>query len=189
MNHLLAHLVAIAALVAGMVWLGPVLALVDWITAVLALCGPVLLLLYAYGHADTTRYVLGGYARIVRPTQSPIWYDTDHAKAARIAKTGILFSMLNGGLFTLVGAVQMLQNLDDPSVIGPALAVAILSLLYAALLSGFVFMPLVRFHASEARAISEKDEDETLFHSAWVLMLVSFTILGTFSTLMLIFGS
>ena len=189
MNQVLAHAVAIAATILGMVWLGSVFAMFDLITAFLAILGPAFLLLFTYGYSDTARYVVGGYARMIQPTRTPVWYDTDHAKAARIAKTAIMFSMLNGGLFVLVGAVQMLQNLEDPSVIGPALAVAVMSLLYAALLSGFVFMPLARFHASEARALSEKDGYEIVFHGAWAFMLVLFTTLGTFSTLMLIFGS
>ena len=43
---------------------------------------------------------------------------------------------------TLVGLVQMLARLDDPSSIGPALAVALLTTLYGALLGYLVFAPL-----------------------------------------------
>ncbi len=47
-----------------------------------------------------------------------------------------------GMIGTLVGLVQMLQNLSDPSSIGPAMAVALLTTLYGALLANIVFLPL-----------------------------------------------
>ena len=188
MHNVLALLGALIATVSGILWISPLYNLFDSITVVLALCGPGFLLIYTYGYADVSRHLLGGYARVFFPGKQPLWYDTDHAKTARMAKSGMLFSLMTGGLFILFGAIAMLQNLSDPSAIGPALAVALFSLLYAVLVSTFFFVPMIRFHASEARALSVKDEDGTLLHSAWVFMLVSFTILGTFSILMLIFA-
>ena len=43
---------------------------------------------------------------------------------------------------TLIGLVQMLQNLDDPKSIGPAMAVAILTVLYSVLIVEFLIDPL-----------------------------------------------
>jgi flagellar motor component MotA len=43
------------------------------------------------------------------------------------------FTVAGGVVGVLIGLVQMLQNLEDPSAIGPAMAVALLSLLYAVL--------------------------------------------------------
>ena len=40
------------------------------------------------------------------------------------------FAMLGGMLGTIIGLVQMLQSLADPSAIGPAMAVALLTQLY-----------------------------------------------------------
>ena len=42
---------------------------------------------------------------------------------------------------TIIGQVQMLQRLDDPTAIGPALAVALLALLYGVLLSEGLYRP------------------------------------------------
>ena len=42
----------------------------------------------------------------------------------------------------LIGLVQMLGNLDDPSSIGPAMAVALLTTFYGAVLANMVFLPL-----------------------------------------------
>lgn len=47
-----------------------------------------------------------------------------------------------GMIGTLVGLVQMLAKLDDPSKIGPAMALALLTTLYGALLSNAFFLPL-----------------------------------------------
>ncbi len=48
-----------------------------------------------------------------------------------------------GMIGTLVGLVQMLANMDDPSTIGPSMAIALLTTLYGALLSNLVCLPLV----------------------------------------------
>jgi chemotaxis protein MotA len=37
----------------------------------------------------------------------------------------------------------MLQNLDDPSKIGPAMAIALITTFYGAVLANIVFMPIV----------------------------------------------
>ncbi|MEN8719021.1 MAG: MotA/TolQ/ExbB proton channel family protein [Oceanococcaceae bacterium] len=47
-----------------------------------------------------------------------------------------------GMIGTLVGLVQMLVNLSDPSSIGPAMAVALLTTMYGALLGNLVFLPM-----------------------------------------------
>ena len=48
-----------------------------------------------------------------------------------------------GMIGTLVGLVQMLANMDDPSAIGPSMAVALLTTLYGALISNVICLPLV----------------------------------------------
>lgn len=47
-----------------------------------------------------------------------------------------------GMIGTLIGLVQMLQSLDDPSSIGPAMAVALLTTLYGAVLASLIFNPI-----------------------------------------------
>lgn len=59
-----------------------------------------------------------------------------------------------GMIGTLIGLVQMLTNLDDPKMIGPAMAVAILTTFYGAMLSYLVFLPI----AGKMRARSMQDE-------------------------------
>ena len=47
-----------------------------------------------------------------------------------------------GLIGTLVGLVQMLRNLDNPALMGPAMAVALLTTFYGAVLGHMVFTPL-----------------------------------------------
>ena len=47
-----------------------------------------------------------------------------------------------GWIGVLVGLVIMLKNLDDPSAIGPGLAMALLTAFYATVLAYVVFLPL-----------------------------------------------
>ena len=47
-----------------------------------------------------------------------------------------------GMIGTLIGLVQMLQAMDDPASIGPAMAVALLTTLYGAMIANIVALPL-----------------------------------------------
>lgn len=47
-----------------------------------------------------------------------------------------------GMIGTLVGLVQMLSNMDDPKKIGPAMAVALLTTLYGAIIANVIAMPI-----------------------------------------------
>lgn len=47
-----------------------------------------------------------------------------------------------GMVGTLIGLIQMLQNLSDPTAIGPAMAVAMITTFYGALLANLVFLPM-----------------------------------------------
>lgn len=48
-----------------------------------------------------------------------------------------------GMIGTLVGLVQMLAAMDDPAAIGPAMAIALLTTLYGALVSNVICIPIV----------------------------------------------
>lgn len=58
-----------------------------------------------------------------------------------------------GLIGTLIGLVQMLGNLDDPSTIGPSMSVALLTTFYGAIMAHMVFIPL----AARAERISAEE--------------------------------
>ncbi|MBD3336460.1 MAG: hypothetical protein GF355_13185 [Candidatus Eisenbacteria bacterium] len=60
-----------------------------------------------------------------------------------------------GMIGTLIGLVQMLVQMDDPSKIGPAMAVAILTTFYGAFMANLFFLPM-------ADKLSARSEEELL---------------------------
>ncbi len=60
-----------------------------------------------------------------------------------------------GMIGTLVGLVKMLQSLNDPSAIGPAMAIALLTTLYGALMANLAWIPL-------AGKLKSRTQDEIL---------------------------
>ena len=65
-----------------------------------------------------------------------------HVRSAGILRRAGEVAPAMGLIGTLVGLVQMLGNLQDPSAIGPAMAVALLTTFYGAVLANMVFHPL-----------------------------------------------
>jgi chemotaxis protein MotA len=65
-----------------------------------------------------------------------------HMRAAGVLRRAGEVAPAMGLIGTLVGLVQMLGNLDDPSAIGPSMAVALLTTFYGAVLANMVFTPL-----------------------------------------------
>ena len=65
-----------------------------------------------------------------------------HKLGAEIFTTLGTFAPALGMIGTLIGLVQMLQTMDDPSTIGPAMAVALLTTFYGALMANVVFLPI-----------------------------------------------
>jgi chemotaxis protein MotA len=65
-----------------------------------------------------------------------------HKLGAEIFTTLGTFAPALGMIGTLIGLVQMLQTMDDPSSIGPAMAVALLTTFYGALMANVLFLPI-----------------------------------------------
>tara|TARA_A100001015_G_scaffold288114_1_gene358643 strand:+ start:78 stop:845 length:768 start_codon:yes stop_codon:yes gene_type:complete len=66
-----------------------------------------------------------------------------HAKSTQVAQSWVDISPAMGMIGTLVGLVAMLGNMADPKAIGPAMAVALLTTLYGAMIANTIFMPIV----------------------------------------------
>jgi len=65
-----------------------------------------------------------------------------HQLGAEVFTTMGTFSPALGMIGTLIGLVQMLQTLDDPSRIGPAMAVALLTTFYGSIMANIVCLPI-----------------------------------------------
>jgi chemotaxis protein MotA len=64
------------------------------------------------------------------------------SRSASVLRKAAELSPAMGLIGTLVGLVQMLGSLSDPSTIGPKMALALLTTFYGAILSNLVFTPL-----------------------------------------------
>jgi len=70
-----------------------------------------------------------------------------------------------GMIGTLIGLVAMLSNMDDPKSIGPAMAVALLTTLYGAMLANMVAIPFadkLKLRAAEEEMIKSMAIDAVL---------------------------
>ncbi len=65
-----------------------------------------------------------------------------HDKGAEIFSTIGAYAPAMGMIGTLIGLVQMLQNMSDPSSIGPAMAVALLTTFYGAVIANVIATPI-----------------------------------------------
>ncbi len=69
------------------------------------------------------------------------WQRQRHGTGKKIMDQMGAFAPAFGMIGTLVGLVQMLQNLSDPASIGAGMATALLTTLYGAMLSNMIFLP------------------------------------------------
>jgi chemotaxis protein MotA len=83
--------------------------------------------------ADTVRDVMDLEAE---------WQRQRHSMGKKIFDQMGLYAPAFGMIGTLVGLVQMLQNLKDPSSIGQGMAVALLTTLYGAVIANMICIPL-----------------------------------------------
>ncbi len=84
-----------------------------------------------------------------------------HAQGADVLHRAAEVAPAMGLIGTLVGLVQMLGNLEDPSTIGPSMAVALLTTFYGAILANTVFAPL-------AGKLERRTVDETLLNEIYL---------------------
>jgi len=78
-----------------------------------------------------------------------------HDKGQDIFVSLASYAPAMGMVGTLIGLVQMLMNMSDPDSIGPAMAVALLTTLYGAVLANVFFAPM-------AGKLSNRSASETL---------------------------
>jgi len=80
-----------------------------------------------------------------------------HGKGADLLTQLGTMAPAMGMIGTLVGLVLMLQNMSDPSSIGPSMAVALLTTFYGALIANLVALPM-------AAKLKSRSKDELLLH-------------------------
>lgn len=89
-----------------------------------------------------------------------------HINSVLVLKKASEIAPAMGLIGTLIGLVQMLGNLEDPSAIGPAMAVALLTTMYGAVLANMVFMPM-------AAKLERNSGEEVLLRKLYITSILS----------------
>ncbi|MCB9857621.1 MAG: MotA/TolQ/ExbB proton channel family protein [Phycisphaerales bacterium] len=126
---------SVVALIGLAVWAvvygldGDIDALIDWKGAIVVVATPILILTGIFGWAapiDAFFYVVG------KREDSAAARD-----AAQFFQLWAAFALASGFVATVGGLIVMLKYMDDPSKIGPGMAVALLSQLYGVCIAVF----------------------------------------------------
>lgn len=89
-----------------------------------------------------------------------------HRRTAEMLRRAGEVAPAMGLIGTLIGLVQLLGKLNDPAAIGPAMAVALLTTFYGAVLAHMVFLPL-------AAKADRTRESEQLVNNVYTLAAAS----------------
>ncbi|AGH97499.1 motility protein A [Micavibrio aeruginosavorus] len=89
-----------------------------------------------------------------------------HRRSANILRRGSEIAPAMGLIGTLIGLVQMLADLDNPDAIGPAMAVALLTTFYGAVLGMVLLAPL-------AAKLERNSNDEATIKTMVALAMTS----------------
>lgn len=89
-------------------------------------------------------------------------------RAVRLFETFGAYAPAMGLVGTLVGLIQMLTQLNNPALVGPSMALALVTTLYGAVLANLVFLPL----AGKLRA---RQHDEDLLKAVTIEGILSIT--------------
>ena len=89
-----------------------------------------------------------------------------HRRSTNILRRAAEISPAMGLIGTLIGLVQMLANLQDPETIGPAMAVALLTTFYGAILGTAVFSPM-------AAKLERNSNEEAMLRSLVMVAMAS----------------
>ena len=96
------------------------------------------------------------------------------------------FAVASGLYGTLIGLVKMLSNMDDPTAIGPAMAVALLTIFYSVILGEFVFKSMATsfITRTESKIIRPNRGHTTIYFSLFtvsILMVTFFLMMLSFA--------
>ena len=94
------------------------------------------------------------------------WQRQRHSNGKKMLDALGSFAPAFGMIGTLVGLVQMLQNLSDPSKIGSGMATALLTTLYGAMAANMAFIPL-------AGKLEQRAKEESLLRDLMIEGIVA----------------
>ena len=97
------------------------------------------------------------------------------------------FAVASGLMGTVIGLVNMLANLDDPTAIGPAMAVALLTIFYGVIIGELFCRTLANSCLSQNNIVLDRSSRRGL-SSVYFTAMSLFLLLTTFFIMMLAFA-
>ncbi|WP_250160290.1 motility protein A [Clostridiisalibacter paucivorans] len=82
-----------------------------------------------------------------------IFTEERHGEGQGIFETMGTFAPAFGMIGTLIGLINMLKELEDPSTVGPNMSVALITTFYGAVLANLIFLPV----ANKLKGRSKKE--------------------------------
>lgn len=95
-----------------------------------------------------------------------IYLEERHANGQRIFETAASFAPAFGMIGTLIGLINMLKTIDNPSTIGPNMSVALVTTFYGSVLANVIFTPF-------AKKLKARNNDEIVVKELMVEGLLS----------------
>ena len=83
------------------------------------------------------------------------YLESRHERGAEVLLAFGAFAPAMGMIGTVIGLILMLKTMDDPSTIGPSMAVALITTFYGAIMANLVFLPM-------AGKLKQRSKEEVL---------------------------
>jgi len=148
LSAIIGLVVSVGVILMGVLLGSPLMIFFDLPAVLIVVVGTFFLLLATHG--KDSLLLCSGMGRWLSGGATSSWGAEGCRKTSEVANSGGSLAITMGALGCLIGLVQMLSSMDDPSTIGPAMAVALLTTFYAALLNLLFFVPMSRYFADAA---------------------------------------
>ena len=153
LHRIMGLLAAACCFGGGIVRDAPLLIFFNPPSVVIAVVGPIGVLAVIHGRRASGLF--WAFVDWLRGAEDPSMKPEAHAQLATMAREFGQCAMVMGALGMQIGHIQMLQNMADPTAIGPALAVSLLTPFYGVLAHAFIAVPLSHHHLQRADAPAE----------------------------------
>lgn len=115
--------------------------------------------------------------------------DEERAKQGYFVFQNMAGYAVGGGIIgTVIGLVKMLKDLSDPTAIGPAMAIALLTIIYGVLLGEVVFKSMANSCLSKNPSKLQR-QDYRGFVTLYASLFALFVLITTFMTMLLAFAT
>jgi len=163
--HLVGTVGVLAIVILGIYINGSLLWFIN-IPSALTVIGITFFLLLGNFGTDFLKFIPDSFLTFFSKPSKPI------PRYAEIAQFGSRYAVGAGILGTLIGLISMFCQMDDPSSLGPALGLALLTIFYALFLSEIYFAFLYKAYSDSETQINKPLSNKPIMLSFLVLSII-----------------